>query len=378
MTAPPVVVVECYPHTYGGSQAVARLHCAEVRRAGGDARLLVTGPGPLVDRALADGTPVTQLDPPPALQRYGRTTTGLHAVRALLAVPRLWRQVRDLLAPDRPSVHVHDHRGMLLVAPGARWAGCRVVWHVHSVDRRRWLNGICGRLAHRAVAPSRSVLTLLDGLPGRLPVDVIANPVDPQVLELAATGHGHPPLDPPLIVTAARLHPDKGVDVLLEAIALVRAVVPGVRVEVYGGAQPGWDHHEAALRAQRHALGLDRVVELVGFIRDPQARWRRAAAYVQPSRTEARPLAILEAMVLGLPVVATDVGGLGELVDHERTGLLVPPEDPRALADALVRVLTDRALAERLADAARAVRAEVDVASYAAAIGRTHLAATRR
>ncbi|MEQ1785816.1 MAG: glycosyltransferase family 4 protein [Acidimicrobiales bacterium] len=375
MTGAPIVVVESYPHTYGGSQAVARLLCAALRARDVDASLLTTGPGPLVDRARADGTRVRQLAPSPALQRFGRSTTGRHAARAMLALPRFWWQVRRELRHVRPSVHVHDHRGMLLVGPAARWAGCRVVWHVHSVDGRRWLNAVCGRLAHRAITPSGSVLGRLAGLPSGLTIDVIPNPIDPRVLELPQATGG----DPPLIVSAARLHPDKGLDVLLDAVVIARRTVPALHVEVYGAPQPGWEQHEHELLERRHALELDDVVTFMGFVDEPQAQWRRATAYVQPSRdrTEVRPLAILEAMVLGLPVVATDAGGLAELVDHERTGLVVPPEDPAALAEALVDVLTDPVRAARLRDGAASIRGEVGVAAFATAVQRTHERAAR-
>jgi glycosyltransferase involved in cell wall biosynthesis len=85
-----------------------------------------------------------------------------------------------------------------------------------------------------------------------------------------------------------------------------------------------------------------------------------ARCYVQPARerTEILPLAILEAMAVGTPVVATDVGGVRDLVRDGDTGLLVPPEDPAALAAALVRVLQDDDLADRLRTAAAALAGE--------------------
>ena len=92
------------------------------------------------------------------------------------------------------------------------------------------------------------------------------------------------------------------------------------------------------------------ALELVGFVDQPQEWLRGARCYVQPSRerSEILPLAVLEAMGLGLPVIATDVGGLSDVVDDGVTGLLVEAEDPIALAEALVRVLGDDALADRL------------------------------
>ena len=93
---------------------------------------------------------------------------------------------------------------------------------------------------------------------------------------------------------------------------------------------------------------------LLGRLEDPRPFLRSLDVFAFPSHQEALPLALLEAMAAGLPVVATRVGGIPEAVEDEATGLLVPPKDPERMAAALHRLAADPALARRLGDAARA------------------------
>lgn len=156
--------------------------------------------------------------------------------------------------------------------------------------------------------------------------------------------------DEPVIVTTSRLHADKGLDVLVEAFAEVHRRHPDALLRIVGPAQEGSEHVAEDLREQAARLGVGSAVELLGFVERPETMVAVARVYVQAARerTEILPLAILEAMAAGIPVVATDVGGVAEIVRDEDTGLLVPPEDPGALTAALLRLLADDELADRL------------------------------
>ena len=126
----------------------------------------------------------------------------------------------------------------------------------------------------------------------------------------------------------------------------------------------GHERYLTDLLELRRRLDLDATVDFPGFLDRPQSVLLGASAYVQPSRerTELQPIAVLEAMALGLPVVATRVGGVPEMLDGGRLGLLVPPEDPAALAAGLCRVLGDRGLGDQLGRAAQAhVRAACSI-----------------
>jgi glycosyltransferase involved in cell wall biosynthesis len=149
----------------------------------------------------------------------------------------------------------------------------------------------------------------------------------------------------PRIGTIARLHAVKNVDDLLRALTRL----PGVELEIVGdGPERG------RLSELAQALGVADRTLFAGWSQDTRAWLGRWDALVLPSSAEGLPLAILDAMLAELPVIATPVGSVPEAIRHERTGLLVPVGDPDGLAAAIRRLLGDGALAERLATAARA------------------------
>ena len=167
-----------------------------------------------------------------------------------------------------------------------------------------------------------------------------------------AEAPARPPLDgPPTVTYAGRLTPEKGPDVLVRAFARARERVPGARLSI-AGAGPA----EPMLRALIGQLGLGDSAVLHGQLGGDALETTLARAWVHtvPSRwPEPFGLTATEAMMRGTAVVASDIGGLAESVAHESTGLLVPPGDEVMLADALVRLLSDRTLAERFGAAGR-------------------------
>src|SRR5205085_7777611 len=135
---------------------------------------------------------------------------------------------------------------------------------------------------------------------------------------------------PKLIVGAAgRLSVEKGFEVLVDAARLINSKYPHVGFVVFGeGAQ----RERLQQRIDRYHLGGSFV--LAGFRHDLDELIRQLDLFVLPSYTEGLPNVVLEAFAAGVPVVATSVGGTPEIVQHERSGLLVPPGDASALAEA--------------------------------------------
>jgi glycosyltransferase involved in cell wall biosynthesis len=142
-----------------------------------------------------------------------------------------------------------------------------------------------------------------------------------------------PPREPRLAVVG-RLIPIKGHSSLLEALALARHEVPGIALEIAGGGPL-----EPELRAQTRRLTLGDAVSFLGQVAPAGPVFERARVVVVPSLGEGFGLVALEAMERGRAVVASDVGGLPEIVEPGRTGLLVPPGDPAALAAALLELV---------------------------------------
>jgi len=209
-------------------------------------------------------------------------------------------------------------------------------------------------------ATERAVLDLakprrLERIPMGIDVDP---PVDTDLVERLRAEHRTD--DGPLVALVGRVVEEKGVFDLIAAVDLLRDELPGLRVVVLGEGQ---DRSRA--EAEVADRGLQERVRFVGWVDSADVpAWLAASDVVAaPSRTapdgwaEAQGLSIAEAMAAGRPVVATDSGGIGDLVEHEVTGLLVGEGRPDELAAALRRLHDDPVLAQRLAQTGRAFAA---------------------
>lgn len=154
----------------------------------------------------------------------------------------------------------------------------------------------------------------------------------------------------PLIGYVGRLSPEKGQRELLLAAPAVLQRVPEAHVVLVGDGPD-----EAALRELAATLGIGASVTFTGHIADPRPVFRDLDILALTSYTEGFPNVVLEALCMDVPVVASDVGGVPEIVEHGATGLLVPPRDPQAIAAALLQLLTDSDGAARLAAAGKRV-----------------------
>ena len=152
------------------------------------------------------------------------------------------------------------------------------------------------------------------------------------------------------ICVVANLRPEKGHDTLIEAAPAVLARFPDAHFELVGDGS-----ERAALEQRVRSRGLEHAFTFAGHVENVAGRLADADVFAFPSDSEAFPNAVLEAMAAGLPVVASAVGGITEVVQHGHSGLLIPPRHPEALADTLCGLLTVPHEARRLAANGRAL-----------------------
>jgi glycosyltransferase involved in cell wall biosynthesis len=292
---------------------------------------------------------------------------GKHRGLDLRMVPRLARAFREL----SPAI-VHTHSYVLRYAwPAALLAGVPLVVHtVHNLAERevdragRMLQRAVFRLGVVPVAVSTEVGLSFRALYGFDPAAVITNGIDTS--QPCQPGdwrgdHGFSPGDL-LVVSVARLEPQKDPLALVDSFARVTA--PRCHLLLAGGGSLAETVREHAVQ-----LGVADRVHLLGVQLDIAPLLAAADIFALASRWEGHPMAVMEATAAGLPVVATAVGGVPEIVEDGATGLLVPPGDPARFAAALDALAADPAMRRRFSEAAveRAGRFGVErmVAAYA-------------
>lgn len=235
----------------------------------------------------------------------------------------------------------------------------RVPWYMRMVDI-----GLSGKTA-RAVAVGEAVAEacVLRRHLNRARISVIPNIVDPRWSAPINASDADRlrdalgvPKEVPVIGSITRFHPVKDVPTLLEAAAQLSARHANVHLVLVGDGP-----NRLAIEARIKALGLTGRVHLAGYQEDPRPYMALMDVVVFSSVSEGFPNAVLEAMTLGLAIVATDVGGTRELIRDGNNGLLVVPRSPQAMAAAIRCLLEDKVLAARLAS-----QAKRDSASYSA------------
>ncbi len=273
----------------------------------------------------------------------------------------LWDLVRLIRLRGVAILHAHEFFMNTLGLMASRLTGVPLVATVHGKNyyadrlRRRIAYRLVGRFAGRMVTVSEDNKRFLAeriGIP-RSRVQVIPNgvPLDQNASEAGisalrkALGLNH---HNEIVGTVGSLYPVKGHKYLIDA---ARAVLRRFQEAVFLIVGRGGLLEE--LEAQADQLGIASHLRFLGHREDVRDLLSVCDVFVLPSLSEGLPLALLEAMAAGVPAVATRVGGVGEVLEDRKTGLLVPPGDSRALAQGIMTLLEDRSLARELADAAR-------------------------
>ncbi len=336
---PKVLIVITLAETGGAQTYVAALLPALVPAY--EVVVAAHGDGPLIDATLGAGARFV------GLRHVRRALHPGHDALGLLELVELVRRVR----PD--IIHLNSSKAGVIGRLAAALAGVPVrIFTVHGWAFRAHA-GLASSLylwADRLMAPLTTVTVCVTegerraGIAARTCRDarttVIANATD-----VAATRAAVLAGDPPHVIAVGRLAAPKDPLTLVRALARVRT---RHRATIVGDGPL-----RSELEREAERLDLRATLALAGERRDVGALLARADVFVLASRSEGAPLSILEAMAAGLPVVACDVGGVGELVVDGETGILVPPGDAGALAAALERVLADAPLRRALGAAGR-------------------------
>ncbi|MGH2747921.1 MAG: glycosyltransferase [Actinomycetota bacterium] len=270
-----------------------------------------------------------------------------YRARRWIQMPALFRWTKRNIEQFRPQiVHAHLFHALALVAALRMRADTRrVLSHQHGnhfemqgLRLRRHIDRFAVKRFDRVIAISR----LVDGYlrdtyeyPGSK-IRLIPN---------GWTGTPLPRHQPafPTVVSVGNLRPEKGHAVLLEAFAEVVTALAEARLVLVGGGML-----EERLRRRTKELGLESHVEFAGPVEDVWPYLAAAHVFAFPSKHEMLGVAAMEAMAAGLPVVASDVGGIPEVVEDGVTGILVPPGDRLAWANAITRLLRSSQLRDEM------------------------------
>ncbi|HIE52323.1 MAG TPA: glycosyltransferase family 1 protein [Armatimonadetes bacterium] len=317
---------------------------------------LLPRPGPLGERLAALRVPVEYLP----LLRFKRTCVPWQLARYGANWWLNSRRLGRLLGQGFALAHANSSTAALYLAPAARRAAVPWVWQVRDLVPLGWWGRWLGQQATRIVAISQAVGEHLreSGVPTEK-ITVVWNGIDiksfqptrPRAAvraELGLTG------DDWAVGLVAQMVPWKGHSCFLEAAARVASAVPTAHFILVGEDLFG-DHptYPAQLRAWAEQLGIRDRVHFLGYRTDVADLLSALDVFVLPSRREPFGRALIEAMSLGKPVVATNLGGPREIVEEGISGLLVPPDDAAALAEALLSLARDPAWAATLGQQAR-------------------------
>jgi glycosyltransferase involved in cell wall biosynthesis len=318
---------------------------------------------------------------------FGHTTGGWYPLSNPLSLWRLcwqiirfplsvWRTYR-LLRVQRPALVHLNSLTLVPSAVGARLAGVPLVWHVreavhngHLGVRKRLLSWLVGTLPDEVIYISKDYQRRMAMRRRGL---VIYNFVDFQRFDRNLDGtvvreRLGIPRTASVALFLGGVSLIKGVMPLSLAIPHVRERVPGFICLVAGRTQIGrayslgslWRRLRAQVgrpaeiqkaQASLSALAAEGMVHLVGFRTDVEQLIAASDVVLFPSTVPHFPRPVIEAGAMAKAVGASRIGGVEEVVEHERTGLLVPPNDPESLATSIVSILTDRSLAARLGEA---------------------------
>jgi glycosyltransferase involved in cell wall biosynthesis len=328
----------------GGATIHVRDMASAMLARGHEVLVLVGGTGPVTQQFTAAGVPFHSL-------RHLRRS--VHPVRDVLAL----REITAVLRAFAPGlVSAHTAKAGWLARAAASRLKLPVIYTPHGLPMEGRFTGAASlvfALAERAasrwttavicVSEAEKAVALANGVASAAQIHVVHNGVRDVPPEFRAS----PRCEPVRICSVARFAAPKDHATLLVALASLRARAWSLELIGDGPLM-------SRTRRLAERLGIAERATFRGYQPDPEPVLAAAQLFVLSTRSEALPRSVLEAMRAGLPVVASDVGGVGEAVEHGVTGLLVPPDDAESLATSLDEMITGTALRGRFGEAARA------------------------
>ena len=363
MTVPParrVLYLHNSADIYGASRSLVRL-LGVLDRKKFEPLALLPSEGPLAEQLRALPVRVIIF---PALSVIDRAVfKSWRLPFFLLGIPRSVLGLRAILRRERIDL-VHTNTGVILSpGPAARLAGVPHVWHI-----RDWFQEFAGfwRFYEKWMRAFSTRIVAVSGpiagqFTDRAKVRVIHNGFDAEEFTLGEAGAGaefrekYALGEGAVVGCVGRIKLQrKGQEIFLQAAGLLKA--RGVRAKwlVVGAPFPGNESHLEALHEIVREHGLSEDAVFTGELKDPRPAYAAMSIFVLPS-AQPEPFGgvVMEAMCMGLPVIATNIGGSTEQVADGESGWLIPPNDPAALADKLETLLRDEALRKRFGEAGR-------------------------
>ncbi|MGY1805399.1 glycosyltransferase family 4 protein [Blastococcus sp. SYSU D00922] len=368
VAGPTTIAVHPHADLYGSD----RMFLESIDAMAPDVLVVLSKQGPLVDEVARRGIH-HQIMPFPVLRKVELTTPW----KALVFLGQFLWSVATLtvwLRARRPAaLYVSTIAAPEWLIAG-RLSRTRVVCHLHESVPQMSRTGSALLLApllaaHLVLANSEGTLAWIRSSLGERMARrsrVLHNGVrEPSRTPASSAG---PEAGPHRLVVVGRLSAIKGQDIAIRATALVRRAGYDVTLTLVGDGYPGYEDLVEGLHRLAADEGVADITVFTGF-RDPTPYVADADVVLMPSRVESFGLVAVEALLLGRPVVATRIGGLPEVIKHGETGVLVEPDDPQALADAVIHLLEHPEQADALGRAGLAdARSRFSIEAYSAGL----------
>lgn len=300
-------------------------------------------PGPLVEKARQQGTTVFSFEE--------------HRLRQWPTVLRGIKWLRDLSLKTKTDILHANHAAHLYSGPVSKTTNIPELWHIHDYPYRL---DIVDRLSLRSPSPYVLFTTnrVATGYASLLkattfivaptcidPTHLVSHPAQTDIRTRYGLAEG------PLFLTVARLQEHKGLHYLIEAVPEVLTSYPNARFAIVGKASGSeQEAYRQRLLDQCNKMNVSENVAFLGYVPDEDvvALFREAFALVHPAISEGYGLTLLEAMILGVPVIAAAADGPQEIIEHAKNGLLVPVADPVRISAAIKDLLKQPEVAKTL------------------------------